>query len=383
MRPSLRFLGLALTGWIGIRAAMLGAIPGADVFTLRQGTAVVPEGPAVDSPTITPSPPADPEAAELMRAAMPLPPAPLVDAARTMVSLPQPYYPVAYAAAPRMASYVYRPSRARRSLPIVEASLPFTYAPYSVTPPYPTSEEYPVSRMAATAYTPLGPAPTTPARSIPDAAKAKGFDRLQLTGWAMLRGRRGLTSSPASLASGGTLGASQAGARLTYYVTRNIAASVRTTSTIGRRGGEMALGARVQPVRGIPVWVTAERRFALGKDGDGRNAFALFFEGGLWGQPLPMHFMLDAYLQGGVVGLKRRDGFIDGAATATRPVYRNFSAGLGIWGAAQPGVSRLDAGPRVTMKVRNNIKVHLDYRYKVAGNAQPGSGPVITLAGDF
>jgi hypothetical protein len=35
------------------------------------------------------------------------------------------------------------------------------------------------------------------------------------------------------------------------------------------------------------------------------------------------------------------------------------------------------------MKVRNNMRVHLDYRYRVAGRAEPGSGPVVTLAADF
>jgi ribosomal protein L4 len=35
------------------------------------------------------------------------------------------------------------------------------------------------------------------------------------------------------------------------------------------------------------------------------------------------------------------------------------------------------------MRVRNNIKVHFDWRQKVAGNARPGSGPALTLAGDF
>ena len=56
---------------------------------------------------------------------------------------------------------------------------------------------------------------------------------------------------------------------------------------------------------------------------------------------------------------------------------------MGVWGGAQPGVYRIDAGPRVTMKVRDNLKVHVDYRFKLAGNAQPGSGPALTLAGDF
>ena len=96
-----------------------------------------------------------------------------------------------------------------------------------------------------------------------------------------------------------------------------------------------------------------------------------------------MDFRLDAYLQGGVVGFKRRDAFVDGAVTATRPVYRNFSAGFGLWGGAQPGVYRVDAGPRVTMKVRENLRVHVDYRQRLAGNAEPGSGAALTLAGDF
>ena len=41
------------------------------------------------------------------------------------------------------------------------------------------------------------------------------------------------------------------------------------------------------------------------------------------------------------------------------------------------------AGPRVTMKVRNNVRVHFDWRQRLAGNALPGSGPTVTLAGDF
>jgi hypothetical protein len=223
--------------------------------------------------------------------------------------------------------------------------------------------------------------PTTTARTAV-VAPAK-LDRFQLTTWTLLRDTRGQTSSTDSLASGSTLGSSQAGARLAYNFTPQIAATLRTTSTIGQSGGEVALGARIQPVRGLPLWATAERRQRLGRYGGGRNAFALFFEGGLWDRPLPMHFRLDAYFQGGVVGFNSRDAFIDGAITATRPVYRNFSAGLGLWGGAQPGVSRIDAGPRVTMKVRENLRVHVDYRQRLAGNADPGSGPALTLAGDF
>jgi hypothetical protein len=84
-----------------------------------------------------------------------------------------------------------------------------------------------------------------------------------------------------------------------------------------------------------------------------------------------------------VVGFRSRDLFADGGLTLTRPVYRRFSVGFGVWGGIQPGLYRVDAGPRLTMQVRRNVRVHLDYRQRLAGNAEPGSGPTVTLAGDF
>ena len=81
------------------------------------------------------------------------------------------------------------------------------------------------------------------------------------------------------------------------------------------------------------------------------------------------------------MGLRSRDLFVDGALAITRPVYRTLSAGFGVWGGAQPGLYRL--GPRVSMQVRKNVRVHFDYRQRLAGNALPGSGPAITLAADF
>jgi hypothetical protein len=111
-------------------------------------------------------------------------------------------------------------------------------------------------------------------------------------------------------------------------------------------------GVRIQPHPGLPLWFTAERRHQFGTLGLGRNVFALFAEGGVWQRPMPWRFEPDAYLQGGVVGFRRPDPFVDGGLTVTRPVYKQFAAGLGVWGAAQRGVQRLDAGPRVSMKVR-------------------------------
>jgi hypothetical protein len=41
------------------------------------------------------------------------------------------------------------------------------------------------------------------------------------------------------------------------------------------------------------------------------------------------------------------------------------------------------SAPEVTMRVCKNLKVHLDQRQKLVGNARAGSGPALTLAGDF
>jgi len=58
-----------------------------------------------------------------------------------------------------------------------------------------------------------------------------------------------------------------------------------------------------------------------------------------------------------------------------RILTNNFSARCGGY--------RVDAGPRVSMRVRGNMRVHLDWRQRVVGNAEPGSGPALTLAADF
>ena len=119
---------------------------------------------------------------------------------------------------------------------------------------------------------------------------------------------------------------------------------------------------------------TAERREGLGRFG-GRSAFALFAEGGLYHRALFNKLYLDGYIQGGVVGARNRDLFVDGGATLTRPIWRKISGGIGVWGAAQPGLYRLDAGPRITMQVRRGIRVHADYRQRLVGNAAPAVRP--------
>jgi len=383
MRPSLRFLALAVVGWAGIRTAAVGKLPGAELFRVERSEAKAAEIVPTQFPAIQPVEPS----------------APMLPAA--YVPAEQPPQLAANAAAVRyVQGAIGVPVSMRPGVVTVYQLPPATSAPQPVLPPRPTRlagafptpepayyselpplDQNPMSRLAALAG-PVSHAAAVTAQSTPLIEPHK-VDRLQLSTWAMLRSQQtGVAGSP-SLASGGQLGASQAGARLIYNYNRQIALAARVSSEVGRRGGEVAAGVRVHPLVNIPVWLTAERRQAIGRYGGGRNAFAVFLEGGLYQQPLPWRFSFDTYLQGGVVGVRSRDWFVDGAFAVTRPVYRNFSAGFGIWGAAQPGLSRLDAGPRISMKVRNNLKVHFDWRQKLVGNARPGSGPAVTLSGDF
>jgi hypothetical protein len=166
-----------------------------------------------------------------------------------------------------------------------------------------------------------------------------------------------------------------------WRFTPGLAASLRTSAPVNsQRGAEAALGVRYQPFAQWPVALTLERRHGF-KD-YGQSAFALFAEGGVYGRAMPWQATLDGYLQAGVVDFNDPDWFVDGQAAVTRPVWRNLSAGLGLWGGAQPGLNRFDVGPRLSFRV-GAMRVHADYRLNVVGNARPGSGAVVTLAGDF
>lgn len=354
MSAALRFLGLVLVGWGASRVLLAEDWPDMAVATAAAEPAPPPIVP-------TEFPPLELNSAPALADTPPGVSGPGV----------MPSYPAAYP------YYVPYPVAVRASTP--------TPAPRRVVaeiPPRPAlfADRNPNDRgwdLASLASLPLPPARSAPQPVAAQPVPAK-LDRVQLSAWALLRDRNGAPS----LASGGTLGGSQAGVRLTYAVTPSLAASFRTTNAVGQRGVELAAGIRYRPLHSLPLWVTAERRQAVGGDG-GRSAFALFAEGGVYQLAMPWKFELDGYAQAGVVGARSRDLFADGGFTLTRPVYSRYSAGFGMWGGVQPGFHRLDAGPRVSMKVRSNMRVHVDWRQRLSGRAEPGSGPAVTLAADF
>jgi hypothetical protein len=355
-----RFLVLVVAGWAGIRAMTLGAVPGFTVSYAKEMPASgrLPPIVATQFPALPPV-----EAAAFEQQPFAYPPTGRIPV------MPATYY------APY--GYAYSAAAAPQSIPErPQWSLPPTRGLPASSFLAAADGTWEVASLAAFPERQSRPAPVLAA---PPPAEPR-LDRVQMTSWALLRG----APSPGALATGGTLGGSQAGARLTYAFNRWIAASLRTTSPVGgARGAEVAGGVRVTPLRSVPVAFTIERRQSISPHGGGRSAFAVFAEGGLYRQPMPWKFTLDAYVQGGLVGLKSRDYFVDGAFSFTRPIWGRVSAGFGLWGGAQPGIYRVDAGPRLSVRVRDNIYAHVDWRQRIAGTAQPSSGRALTLAAVF
>lgn len=212
---------------------------------------------------------------------------------------------------------------------------------------------------------------------------ARAPSRWSASAWALARGGEG----EAALAPGGTLGGSQAGARLLYRLNGNparpLSVSARLYSPLrDRRGAEMAVGLDWRPLAALPLNFLIERRQAIGSHG--RSGFAAMLYGG-HSANIPGGLRLDAYAQAGIVGLARRDAFADGSVRVGLPVGR-VEIGASAWGAAQPGAARLDAGPHVAFRLPaagGDWRLQADWRFRLAGDAAPGSGPAITLSADF
>ncbi|WP_375401821.1 hypothetical protein [uncultured Sphingomonas sp.] len=183
------------------------------------------------------------------------------------------------------------------------------------------------------------------------------------------------------------LGGSQAGARIAYALNdaRRIALVGRVATPLEGRGREAALGIEWRPA-GLPVHVFGEQRFALGA---GRGGPSLGVIAGI-DRTFGRGFRLEAYGQAGAIKRDRTEGFADGAARVTRPVARfgaaTLDVGAGAWGGAQRGGERLDIGPTLGIAAPvagRTLRLTVDWRERVVGNARPGSGPAVSIGADF
>lgn len=227
---------------------------------------------------------------------------------------------------------------------------------------------------------------TRPKSATPQAARWSG------DGWLLLRRGGG---APALATIGGSYGASQAGMVLRYRLDRTSphrpALYLRASAALdGSREQEAALGLAVRPISRVPVLAMAEARAVRTPTGTRlRPAAALVTELPL--ATLPLGFRAEAYGQAGWVGGTGATGFVDGQLRIDRPLAKfaggDLSAGGGLWGGAQKGASRLDAGPSARLTLhptrQSTVRVAADWRFRVAGKAAPQSGPAITLSAGF
>jgi hypothetical protein len=112
--------------------------------------------------------------------------------------------------------------------------------------------------------------------------------------------------------------------------------------------------------------------------------------GGVSDVALPGGFRLEASGQAGVVGAHRRDGFAEAAVVVDHRIGADEHGPLRLGAlasaAAQPGASRVDVGPRLTLRLPNvgpGSRIAVDWRQRIAGEARPESGLAVTLAADF
>ncbi|MDG2004674.1 MAG: hypothetical protein P8J20_15240 [Novosphingobium sp.] len=218
-------------------------------------------------------------------------------------------------------------------------------------------------------------------------------NRWSADSWLLLRkgGNRALASgiSPA------TYGASQMGAVLRYRLAAQSghrpSAYFRTTAALnGSQEKEAAFGVSVRPIATIPVAMAAEVR-TTSQAGSQSVRPALLAWTELAPFKLPFGTRGELYALGGYVGGKFKTLFADGQLRVDRRVVAlgraDLRAGAGAWAGVQKGASRVDVGPSATVGLpisrSASARVGVDWRIRVAGNAQPKSGPAFTLSAGF
>lgn len=191
----------------------------------------------------------------------------------------------------------------------------------------------------------------------------------------------------------GQYGGSQIGAILNYRVaghsSNDLSIFARASTALAISGEEeLAVGAKIKPIAKLPVAIYAEQRFG-GRTADNRGT-TIFAAGGLGPVGISETIDLEAYAQAGYVFRDQDSYFFDGSAILRRSVAQQgdikIYLGGGVWAGGQRGVSRLDVGPRMSADIpigQLAMRLAVDWRQRVAGDARPDSGVAMTLTTGF
>ncbi|MGI4881294.1 MAG: hypothetical protein ACRYG4_27855 [Janthinobacterium lividum] len=269
---------------------------------------------------------------------------------------------------------------------IVEAA-----EPASVAPPVSPSAD-----LATAAYARLAAGDRREASRLFDAALAAGADPRAET-WRRERDRlmRRWSGSAYSivrargdidLAATPVLGGGQSGAALAFALdplaARPLALIARGSIAHDDAGSALAgFGIQWRPFAGVTV--AAERLVRIGPAS--RSAWTLRAAGGAAATRGPIE--ASTYGEAGIVGAVPYAAAQARAGAIAHPrKWLEVGAGVGGWASIQSGggrtVDRVDLGPGIVARA-GWLGLALDYRLRVAGNAAPGSGPVLTLTSGF
>tara|TARA_Y100000780_G_scaffold202680_1_gene195999 strand:+ start:92 stop:955 length:864 start_codon:yes stop_codon:yes gene_type:complete len=245
----------------------------------------------------------------------------------------------------------------------------------------------PLPRSVATALDNAGSAPRDPF-SPQIAGSAWRIDS-----WVVLR--QGDTGALVGGVRPASYGASQMGALLSYRLAPGTAhdpsAYARATRALVEDGEtEAAVGLRLRPFARVPLAVHAEVRATHRPGQAAEFRPAAFVAGGFERRGLPAGLNARGYGQAGFVGGSFATPFADGALVVERDVAAfdlgDVALGATARGGAQKGAERLDVGPKVSFRLtvgQAPARIEADYLWRVAGNAAPGNGGLITLSTGF
>jgi hypothetical protein len=251
---------------------------------------------------------------------------------------------------------------------------------------------------------PLDPTPTLVVRGRkaqnvgigmagPDGA---GVNRWSADGWLLLRqGGAGALPTATGAGYGPTYGGDQIGAVLRYRLVPGAAgrptAYLRGYGALnGTSESEIAFGLSARPFAKLPVAAMVELRASRFANGTTHARPAAMVVSEIPPVRLARGVEAETYVQAGYVSGPAATPFVDGQMRVEQVLRRlgsvNLRAGLGAWGGAQEGVSRIDVGPTARLSWgagRVAGRLTIDWRVRVAGNAMPATGPAMTLSAGF
>ena len=225
----------------------------------------------------------------------------------------------------------------------------------------------------------------------PPSGQSNG-DRWSIDAWLFYRPDNQARGSSSAFPA--TYGASQAGAIVRYRLAADNrhrpALYGRGTAAIGSdREIDVAAGISGRPIPALPVSAYGEVRVSRTQDRTELRP-AVFVATEVAPASAPFNSEVSVYGQAGFVGGDFTTPFADGQLRLKRDIARlgssKLQSGFGVWGGAQKGAARLDIGPTASLDfdvADALVRVAVDYRLRVAGDAQPQSGLAITLSTGF